>query len=160
MLRKQLLRDLPVPRQPDADEIPVASAGLVLVTSETPDHPVEHLFDQNRGPGGTRWVAQTPGEQTLILAFDDRQPLKEIALEVEEREVARTQELEISISSDGGATYRQLVRQEYNFSPPGTTFESERWPIPPTPVTHLKLRIRPDKSGGPCVATMTSLVLR
>jgi hypothetical protein len=82
------------------------------------------------------------------------------ALEVEETGVARTQELQLAVSDNGGRTYREVVRQEYNFSPPGTAFEGEDWAVPADGVMHLRLQIRPDKGGKPCRATVTSLVLR
>ena len=111
----------------------------VLVTSEAPEHPVDHAFDAHRGPGGSRWVAGEPGEQALILAFDAPQAIRRVVLEVEEPEVARTQELQLAVSSDGGTTYREVLRQEYNFSPPGTTFEREDWAVTAEGVTHLRL---------------------
>jgi hypothetical protein len=103
--------------------------------------------------------AGEPGEQDVILAFDAPQSTHRIVLEVEEPEVARTQELQLACSGDGGRTYRELVRQEYNFSPPGTTFEREDWAVPADGITHLRLVIKPDKGGKPCRATITSLAL-
>jgi hypothetical protein len=94
------------------------------------------------------------------LAFDAPQTLRMLRLEVEERDVSRTQELYVAISRDGGHTYQTLLRQEYNFSPPGTTFEREAWAIPAEGVTHLQLVITPDKGGAPCYATLTTLVLQ
>ena len=104
-------------------------------------------------------MAGEPGEQTLILAFDAPKAIRRVVLEVEEWEVARTQELQLAVSSDGGTTYREVLRQEYNFGPPGTTFEREDWAVPARGVTHLRLVIRPDKGGKPCRAMITSLVL-
>jgi hypothetical protein len=160
MLRKQIIKPSPAPPIPMPGEIDIAAVATVLVTSEDLDHPVDHAFDQQRGPGGSRWVAGEPGEQTLILAFDAPQVIRRVLVEVEEPEVARTQDLQLAVSSDGGQTYRELVRQEYNFSPPGTTFEREDWAATAEGVTHLRLVIRPDKGGKPCRATLTSLVLR
>jgi hypothetical protein len=74
-------------------EIDIAAVATVQVTSEDPQHPVDHAFDPQRGPGGTRWVAGEPGEQAVILAFDAPQTIRQIILEVEEPAVARTQEL-------------------------------------------------------------------
>ena len=96
----------------------------------------------------------------MILAFDAPQTIRQIILAVEETEVARTQELQLAVSNDGGQTHRELVRQEFNFSPPGTTFERELWAVTAEGVTHLRLQIKPDKGGKPCRATITSLVLR
>ena len=140
-------------------ELDVAKIATVLVTSESPDFPVENVFDDQRGPGGSRWVAAEPGVQNLILEFDDPRSIHQIDLEVEEREVARTQELWVSLSDDDGQTYRELLRQEFHFSPPDTTFEREEWSISAEDITHLRIRIKPDKGGKPHRATLTSLVL-
>ena len=80
-------------------------------------------------------------------------------MEVEEREVARTQEVQLSLSTDGGQTYRELVRQEFNFSPDGATWEKETWQIPQDPLTNLRLVIKPDKGRADCCARFTSLGL-
>jgi hypothetical protein len=138
----------------------IVATVTVQVTSEDSAHPIDHVFDNRRGPGGSRWVAAEPGEQTLILAFDTPQTIHQTILEVEEPEVSRTQELCLSVSHDGGQTYRELRRQEYNFNPPGTTFEREAWTVRAEGVTHLQLWMKPDKGGKPCRATLTSLVLK
>src|SRR5262245_5927219 len=129
MLRKQILMDHPVASARQPGEKDIAATATVLVTSEAAEHPIDHAFDHQRGPGGSRWVAADTGEQRLILAFDTPQTLRKISLEVEEQQVSRTQELHVSISCDGGQTYTELLRQEYNFSPPGTTFEREEWSV-------------------------------
>ena len=98
MLRKLIIK--PHTATPDATtgEIDIAAVATVQVTSEAPDHPIDLAFDHHRGPGGTRWIAGEPGEQTVILAFDAPQTINQILLEVEEPEVARTQELQLCLS--------------------------------------------------------------
>lgn len=160
-MRKQILdTKSPIVTPPATEELDVAALATAVISSEAPDHPVEQAFDAQRGPGGTRWKAASDGEQTLILAFDVPQLLREVVLEVEETEVSRTQELTLAVSADGGKNYREIVRQEFNFSPPHTTFERENWRIEAPPVTHLRLWINPDKGGRPCRASLTSLILR
>ncbi|HSF30606.1 MAG TPA: hypothetical protein VLK82_09075 [Candidatus Tectomicrobia bacterium] len=127
MLRKHLLKDRPVAPAPRPGEKNIAAIATVLVTSEEAGHPIEHVFDQRRGPGGSRWMAEEPGEQIVRLAFDTPQSIYQITVEVEEPEVSHTQELQLAISSDEGRTYREVLRQEYTFSPPGTAFEHEEW---------------------------------
>jgi hypothetical protein len=160
-LRKRILdiACLPTARRGES-ALDIAAIATVIVTSEDATNPVDNIFDDQHGPGASRWVAAETGEQCLILDFDAPQTIHQIALEVEETEVNRSQELAVSISCDGGHVYRELIRQEYNFSPPGTTFERETWSVSAERVTHLRLRIKPDKSGKPCRAAMTSLVLR
>ncbi len=160
MLRKQIIKANPAIPDATTGEIDIAAVATVQVTSESPEHPIDHVFDDYRGPSGTRWIAGEAGEQTVILAFDSPQTINQILLEVEEPEVDRTQDLQLSLSCDGGRTYRELLRQEFNFSPPGTTFEREMWTVSAQEVTHLRLVIKPDKGDKPCLATLTSLVLR
>jgi hypothetical protein len=160
MLRKQIVETDSATPDLVPTEIDIAALATVLVTSEAPEHPVDFAFDRKRGPGGTRWIAAEPGEQSLTLVFDAPQAIRRVALEVEESEVARTQELLLSISGDEGRTYRDLLRQEYTFSPTGTTFEREDWAISAEGVTHLRLSIKPDKGTAPCRASVTSLVVR
>ena len=129
MLRKQVSKAISAAPRRTSDAIDIAAVATVLVTSEEPDHPIDLAFDDSRGPGGSRWIAGEPGEQTVILAFDRPQAIRRVALEVEEPEVARTQELQLEISTDGGRTYQELLRQEFNFSPPGTTLQREDWAV-------------------------------
>lgn len=160
MLRKHLLTHRPVSPALQPGEKDIAALATVFVTSETADHPLEHAFDHQRGPGGSRWMAAEPGEQVLILVFDTPQSISKILLEVEEPDVSRTQELSVAVSCDGGQTYRELLRQEYTFSPPGTTFEREVWAVTAAGVTHVQLVIKPDKGDKPCRATLTALALQ
>jgi hypothetical protein len=159
MLRKQIVRARSTEPIPLENAISIPDVAAVQVTSEEADHPIDNVFDHNRGPGGSRWIAGGPGEQTLIVLFDSPQTIRKIGLEVEELAVSRTQELTVSVSSDGGRTYRELVRQEYNFSPPDTSFEREVWSTSAGAVTHLRLDIKPDKGGRVGRATLTSLTL-
>jgi hypothetical protein len=160
MLRKHLLTTHPVGQVAEPGEKDIAALATVWVTSEAADYPIDNVFDSHRGPGGSRWVAETPGPQRLLLAFDAPQPLRLLRLEVEEQDMSRTQEIQVAISQDGGHTYQTLLRQEYTFCPPGTTFEREEWTIPAEGVTHLQLVITPDKGSAPCHATLTTLALQ
>jgi hypothetical protein len=160
MLRKHLLTDHSTERVAEPGEKDIAALATVWVTSEAADYPIDNVLDSRRGPGGSRWIAGEPGPQRLLLAFDAPQTLRLLRLEVEERDVSRTQEIQVAISRDEGQTYQTLLRQEYTFSPPGTTFEREVWSIPVEGVTHLQLVITPDKGGAPCHATLTTLALQ
>jgi len=160
MLRKQIFTEWPVSSGVPTGEKEIAAIATVWVTSEAVDHPIDYAFDNHRGPGGSRWMAAESGRQRLILAFDQPQTLRTITVEIEEPEVSRTQELQVDISMDDGQTFQNLRRQEYTFSPPGTTFEREEWAVAAAGVTHLQVVIIPDKGGNPCRATLTTLALR
>lgn len=159
MLRKRLLDQITATSRPPGEK-DIEALATVAVTSEAPGHPLENAFDDRRGPGGSRWIAADPGEQALIIAFDVPQTIREISLEVEEVEVSRSQELQLALSRDGGRTYQEVVRQEYNFAPPGTTFEREQWGVNGDGITHVRLVLKPDKSGRPCRASVTTFGVR
>jgi hypothetical protein len=148
----------------DPPETPAAAPGWldldllaqVEISSEDADHPVESALVPGTGPG---WRAAAPGEQTLRLRFDEPQTLKQIHLVFQEGEQGRTQEFVLRWSPDGGQSYREIVRQQFNFSPPATTREVEDYHVDLARVTALELQIVPDISGGPARATLDQLRL-
>ena len=159
-MRKRIVKEESAPAS-RAGELDVEALATVVVSSEAPGSPVENAFDGRRGPGATRWVAGESGVQTLTLEFDAPQLVRQVLLEVEEREVGRTQDVVLSISVDGGKSFRELLRQEFNFSPPATSFEREEWTLHSEPLSHLRLRILPDKGGGDYGrASITTLALK
>jgi hypothetical protein len=159
-VRKQIITSQSAATTSAVGGLNLDAIATVLVASEMPGHPVENAFDGQRGPGSSRWISETGGEQTVKLAFDAPQSIRSVGLEIEETEASRTQELQLAISCDGEKTYRELLRQEFHFAPAGSTFEREDWTINAEAVTHLRLQIKPDKGGQPCRASLTSLVLR
>ena len=81
----------------------------VEVTSEDAAHPVESALISGTGSG---WRAARAGEQTIRLIFDEPVRLRRIRLLFQEEEVARTQEFVLRWSGGGGASYREIVRQQ------------------------------------------------
>jgi hypothetical protein len=92
------------------------------------------------------------------VEFDRPQAISRLVYEVEEAERERTQEVRVEISEDGGRTYRQILVQEYTFSPRGATYQREEQRFNLRPVTHLRLTIVPNKNGSG-IATLTTLRL-
>lgn len=139
--------------------INLAEAAFVFYSSEAPDHPIEYALDSSGGRGGTRWEAAEPDQPQMVeLDFDQPQSLSRVVLEVEDTTSERTQEVRIEYSVDDGETYREVVRQEYNFSPRGSTYEEEDWQVDLRDVTNLRLTIVPNKRGSG-TAKITSLRL-
>jgi hypothetical protein len=128
----------------------------VEITSEDADYPIESALIPGTGLG---WRAAQPGEQTIRLRFDEPQSLRRIHLMFHEGEQERTQEFVLRWSSDGGQSYREIVRQQYNFSPPEAPREVEDYDIDLDGVTALELKIVPDISGGSTRASLAQLRL-
>jgi hypothetical protein len=128
----------------------------VEITSEDADYPIESALIPGTGLG---WRAAQPGEQTIRLRFDEPLSLRRIHLMFHESEQERTQEFVLRWSSDGGQSYREIVRQQYNFSPPEAPREVEDYDIDLDGVTALELKIVPDISGGSTRASLAQLRL-
>jgi hypothetical protein len=145
-MRKRLFTPTPEGvRPPDEGWLDLDRAASVEVTSEEKDYEIDSALVSGENPG---WRAATPGAQTIRLLFDQGQRLRCIALVFEEKETARTQELVLRWSPDGGRSFREIVRQQWNFSPPETTRETEEYHVELSDVTVLELVIVPDISRG------------
>jgi hypothetical protein len=128
----------------------------VEITSEDAGHLVDSALTIGAGPG---WRASQPGEQTIRLLFDEPQGLRRIRLVFEEDTQERTHEFVLRCSADGGQSYREILRQQYTFSPQGMTREVEDYVVNLDGVSVLELIIIPDISGGDAHASLTQLRL-
>ncbi len=141
-------------RPPDEGWLHLYTAAIVEVTSEEKDYSVEFALVSGETQG---WRAAKAGTQTIRLIFDEPQKLRRISLVFEETETARTQEFVLRWSADGGRSFREIVRPQWNFSPPNTTHEVEDYHVELSNVTVLELVIVPDISRGTARASLKSL---
>jgi hypothetical protein len=156
-MRKRLITPAPETVQSRREGwLDVDRAAIIEFTSEAENYPVESAFAAGPSPG---WRAGTPGPQTIRLVFDQPQKLKLISLVFEENETARTQEFVLRWSPDDGISYREIVRQQWNFSPPETNREVEEYQVDLSNVTVLELTIVPNLNGGATHASLKSLGL-
>ncbi|HMW16445.1 MAG TPA: carbohydrate-binding protein [Accumulibacter sp.] len=122
----------------------------VEISSEDPDWPIEAAL--SAGEGG--WRAGTAGEQQIRLCFSSPQVLRRIRLRFIETLSARTQEFLLRWSPDAGESYLDIVRQQWNFSPEGSTVELEDLRVDLTGVTVLELRLIPDIANPQAIASL------
>lgn len=144
------------PGNPAQGWLDLERAAVVELTSEDEDFPVESAFGSEDAPG---WRAAAPGPQTIRLIFDHPQSLKCVSLVFEEDEIRRTQEFVLRWSSDGGSTFKEIVRQQWNFSPPASIREVEQYQVDLHNVNVLELVIQPDIAGGVARASLNNLRL-
>ena len=156
-MRKRLITPSPESVRSCAESwLEIERVAIVEITSEEKDHPVESAFVSGETQG---WRAAEPGAQTIRLIFDQPQRLKQISLVFEENETTRTQEFVLRWSSDHGNSFREIVRQQWNFSPPETIREVEEYQVELSNVTILELKIVPSVSGGTARASLKTLHL-
>jgi hypothetical protein len=157
LMRKRLISSSPRPTPLlDQDWLHLEDIAVIELTSEDAAHPIEDAFLPATAAG---WRAEKPGEQTVRLIFDQPQRLKRIRLHFEESDRVRTQEFVLRWSPDGGRSLQEIVRQQWNFSPPAATEEIEDYHVELSGVTMLELSIIPDKSGGEARASLRQMTL-
>lgn len=157
-MRKRIIKhDLPgTPSGEQWEWLDLESLIQIEVTSEDTAHPIELAFVH---AGSQGWRAEGPGEQRIRLLFDEPVKLRRVRLVFREEMQGRTQEFVLRWSSDGGRTYREIVRQQYTFSPPGTAREIEEYAVDLDGVTVLELGIVPDIGGGDARASLERMQL-
>jgi hypothetical protein len=141
---------------PDEDWLDLDNLAQAELTSEDGSHPLESALKPGAGSG---WRALGPGQQTVRLLFDQPLRVKRVHLVFREDEQQRTQEFLLRWSSDGGRSYREIVRQQYNFSPPDNILEIEDYEVDLVGLTVLEISISPDMSGGSACASIAELRL-
>ena len=155
-LRKRLIS----PIRPEASIVEprwlqLDRAASVEVTSEDPQHPIEGALVRGDKRG---WRASEAGTQMIRVIFDKPQNIERIELAFDENKSARTQEFVLRWMPNMGQP-REIVRQQWNFSPPATVHEAENFTVELSGVSTLELIITPNIGGGQDHASLSQLRL-
>ncbi len=151
-VKESLPRIIQANHPPTTHWLDLQHLAQVEITSEEAAHPIEAALL----PGGAGWCAAHAGEQTIRILFDAPQNIRRVQLLINEEHQTRTQEFALRWSADGGQSYREIVRQQYNFNP-GMTRELEDYTVELAGVTTLELVIKPEIGGGDARASVAQL---
>jgi hypothetical protein len=138
----------------DETWLDLESLAEVEITSEDPANPIEYALLPGQAEG---WLASQPGEQTIRLVFAHPQRVKRVLLRFVEDHTERTQEYVLRWSPDSRTSLREIVRQQWNFSPQGSTTETATHTVELSAVAVLELTINPDISGKSVNASLQAL---
>jgi len=138
------------------DWLELDPAARVEVTSEADGYPIEGALLPAAGRG---WRAGTPGRQIIRLLFDEPQIIRTIRLVFKEEQDVRTQEFLLRWLPHGTESWREVVRQQWNFSPPDTVEECEEYKVQLVSAAALELSINPDISRQGVKASLEKLQL-
>lgn len=125
----------------------------VELSSEDPEFPIEGALEM----GSRGWRASKPGKQKIRIIFNEPQRIRRIQLGFEETQQERTQEFVLEYSSDGGQSYQEIVRQQFNFSPSHANKELEDYTVNLDWVTAVSLQIIPDINQSNLPASLSYL---
>jgi hypothetical protein len=135
----------------DQEWLDLEHIAKVEVTSEDPSFPIESALSSAQGPG---WQAAKRGKQSIRIIFDEPRSLRRVRLEFSETQVERTQEFTLGWSVEPGGPLREIVRQQWSFSPHGSTIEVEDYQVNLDGVSVLELALKPDLTPGNAFATL------
>jgi hypothetical protein len=116
----------------------------VEISSEDEAFPIESALGKKPTTG---WRAAGTGPQLIRLHFDEPLTIKRLQLHFVDKASERSQEF--SVSAGSGVEMKEIVRQQWSFSPQGSTEEIEDYTMNLSGVTTLELRIDPDRSHDP-----------
>ena len=123
----------------------------VEVTSEDPNFPIEAALAAAEGSG---WRAAEKGTRIIRIVLDNPRTLHWIRLEFSETEIERTQEFTLRWSDETAGPFREIVRQQWNFSPQGSTSEVEDYQVQLKNLSVLELTLKPDLTPNNAFATL------
>ena len=157
-MRKTIIHqadDEPIPAI-DLNFLDLEHLAQIEFTSECPEYPVESALLLTADTG---WQAASSGEQIIRVVFDQPRTIEHIVLVFEEFQQSRTQEFVLYWLIDKENSYREILRQQYHFSPPNTTQEIEHYEVRLEQLKALELKIIPDMGGGNACAKLKKLRL-
>jgi hypothetical protein len=152
-MRKKVINwDTINPRPRSQEEwLDLEEVARVEVTSEDPNYPIEAALVTGEKSG---WRAAEKGEQIVRIVFDSPRTLRRIRLEFSETEVERTQEFTLRWSDEATGPFREILRQQWSFSPQGSTSEVEDYQLQLENLSVLELTLKPDLTPNNAFATL------
>jgi hypothetical protein len=152
-MRKKVIKSDAINPRPHSQEewLNLEEIARVEVTSEDPSFPIEAALTAGQGPG---WRAAEKGTQIIRIVFDEPRTLRQIKLEFTETEIERTQEFTLRWSDEATGPFREIVRQQWTFSPQGSTSEVEDYQVKLRDLSVLELTLKPDLAPDNAFATL------
>jgi hypothetical protein len=144
-MRKSIVSPSPVAATPIRDNWrDLERIARAEITSEDEAFPIEHALGKTVTTG---WRAAGTGPQVIRLHFDEPLAIHRIQLHFIDRSAERSQEFAVFAGS--GTELSEVVRQQFTFSPGGSTEELEDYTVALKGVTVMELKIDPDRSHDP-----------
>jgi len=130
----------------------------VEISSEDDRFPIEHALGRKETTG---WRAAGTGPQLIRLHLMSRSTSSGCVCILSMGQRSGSQEF--AVFAGAGTELKEIVRQQWAFSPYGSTEEIEDYTVNLSGITTLELRIDPDRSHDPkasqAYATLQSLKL-
>jgi hypothetical protein len=153
-MQKRVIEREPASGVSEADWLDLESLATVEITSEESNRPIELALRVGEEEG---WRAAAPGVQVIRLIFHEPRRISRIRLRFGEKSTERTQEFVLRWAPDQSQPFREIVRQQWNFSPQGSNIELEDYHVDLNAVGVLELTVNPDVAGRRAFASLDEL---
>ncbi|ADW71348.1 hypothetical protein AciX9_4397 (plasmid) [Granulicella tundricola MP5ACTX9] len=137
------------------DWIDLCEQTTAEISSEDHLHPLEDALRLGTEGG---WRASTPGPQQIRLKFNSPQHIRRIRLEFTETQVSRSQEFALFVTT-AREPRREILRQQWSFSPSGSTTELEDYKVDLPGVTVIDLELDPGRHDAGVFASLQALLI-
>jgi hypothetical protein len=152
---RKTINSATVHSEPSAQQqwLDLEEVAKVEVTSQDSRFPLESALVPKKRRG---WRAARRGKQIIRIVFDKPTGLRRIRLEFSEPEIERTHQFSLQWSAKPSGPFVEIVRQQWNFSPRGSTTEIEDYRVNLDGVSVLQLAIKLDLASENAYATLAS----
>jgi hypothetical protein len=141
------------PESPSAAWMDLDALASATMTSEDEAHPLERAITPGAAGG---WKASTPGVQVIRFTLDTPKTVKRVRLVFKEETIERSQEFAL-VAILRPDVRKEIVRQQWGFSPGGSTTEVEDYTVDLNEVVALELTIDPGRHDKTVFATLESI---
>ncbi len=157
MLRKQIVGQPTAIKDAHTNVqwLDLSSLVSVELSSEDARYPFDPVLEEGRDRG---WRAAGPGRQTIRLVFDKPQAIRRIRVRFTDRDHERSQEFVLRYG-DGTGSLKDIVRQQWSFSPGGSMEEVEDYTVDLAGVTVIEMEIDPDRGRNTLPATLGEFLI-
>src|SRR6266852_8469721 len=150
-MRKKLINSDTIRPRSQEEWLDLEEIARVEVTSEDLNFPIEAALAAGEGSG---WRAAKKGTRIIRIVLDNPRTLRWIRLEFFETEIERTQEFTLRWCDEAAGSFREIVRQQWNFSPQGSTSAVEDYQVQLKNLEVLELTLKPDLTPDNDFATL------
>jgi hypothetical protein len=138
--------------RPEQEWLNLEEMAKVEVTSEDPRFPLESALVSRKGSG---WRAAQRGKQLIRIMFDKPTRLRRIRPSFRRRK-SRGPRNSLFSGRRARGPFTEIVRQQWSFSPQGSTSETEDYQVNLDSVSILELALKPDLTPANACATLAS----
>src|SRR5713101_7847701 len=152
-MRKKLINSDPMRLHSQEEWLDLEEIARVEVTSEDPNFPIEAALAEEKDRAGERPKRVSRSSASSLIT---RERCVGLDSSFQKQEIERTQEFTLRWSDEAAGPFREIVRQQWNFSPQCSTSEVEDYQVQLEKVSAVEMTLKPDLTPDTAFATLAA----